>query len=62
MVAYNAETYLHRSLSHLLSQNYCDYEFIFIDNGSTDGTSDIIKRFHNDHPELSGCVFDSEES
>ena len=52
MVAYNAEIYLNRALSHLLSQNFQDYELVFVDNGSTDSTAEIINRFHEEHPEI----------
>ena len=39
--AYNAEAYLKRCLDSILSQNHSDYEVIVIDDGSTDGTSNI---------------------
>lgn len=43
--AYNAEAYLKRCLDSILSQNYSDYEVIVIDDGSTDGTSNILGQY-----------------
>lgn len=43
--AYNAEAYLKRCLDSILSQNYSDYEVIVIDDGSTDGTSNILVQY-----------------
>lgn len=52
MVGYNAEAYLHRALRCLLAQKYQDYEFVFVNNGSTDSTASIIESFHKNHPEI----------
>ena len=43
--AYNAEAYLKRCLDSILSQNHSDYEVIVIDDGSTDGTSNILGQY-----------------
>lgn len=43
--AYNAEAYLKRCLNSILSQNYSDYEVVVIDDGSTDGTSNILVQY-----------------
>ena len=43
--AYNAEAYLQRCLDSILTQNYSDYEVIVIDDGSTDGTSNILGQY-----------------
>jgi glycosyltransferase involved in cell wall biosynthesis len=39
---WNSEPYLRQSIDSILSQDYQDYEYIFVDGGSTDGTLDII--------------------
>ena len=38
---HNGENYLTRFLDSLLVQTYTNVEFIFVDDGSTDKTSDI---------------------
>lgn len=43
--AYNAEAYLKRCLVSILSQNFNDYEVIVIDDGSTDGTPNILQQY-----------------
>ena len=43
--AYNAEAYLSRCLDSIFSQDYEDYEVIVINDGSTDGTATILKRY-----------------
>jgi glycosyltransferase involved in cell wall biosynthesis len=42
---YNGEDYLAESLDNLLGQTYQDFELIISDNASTDGTSDICRRY-----------------
>ncbi len=43
--AYNAEKYIKRCLFSIISQTYLPNEVIVIDDGSTDNTSFIIKKF-----------------
>lgn len=50
--AYNAEAYLPRCLDSIFSQKYRNYEVIVIDDGSTDGTSQILFEFAMVHPNL----------
>ena len=40
--------YLHESIKSILSQTYRDFEFIIIDDGSTDGSVEVIKSFLSD--------------
>ena len=42
---YNGEDYLAESLEALLGQTYEDFELIISDNASTDGTTDICRRY-----------------
>ncbi len=42
---YNAQRYLNDTLADLLGQTYHNIEIIVIDDGSTDGSKDIIKEF-----------------
>ena len=43
--AYNAESYLSRCLDSIFSQEFEDYEVIVINDGSTDGTSNILGQY-----------------
>jgi glycosyltransferase involved in cell wall biosynthesis len=45
MPVYNAEQYLSDSIKSILSQTFEDYEFIIIDDGSTDSSVKIIQSF-----------------
>ena len=42
MPVYNAENYLAASIESILSQSYQNFEFILIDDGSTDNSKKII--------------------
>ena len=44
MPAYNVERYVEEAIQSILDQTFRDFEFIIIDDGSTDGTGDIIDR------------------
>ena len=41
---YNAELFVEKALESLLSQTYCDFELIAIDDGSTDSSLQIVER------------------
>lgn len=45
MPVYNSEKYLKESIQSVLSQTFENYEFIIIDDGSTDNSIQIIKSF-----------------
>ena len=40
---YNAEKFLNESINSILEQTYTHFELIIVNDGSTDGTLDIIK-------------------
>ncbi len=42
---YNGEQYVRRFLDSIANQTYKNFEIIFIDDGSTDATAQIVKRF-----------------
>lgn len=42
MSVYNGERYLVEAIESILTQNYPDFEFLIIDDGSNDGTSRIL--------------------
>lgn len=43
--AFNSERCISRAIESVLSQTFSDYEIIVVDDGSTDGTADIVKKF-----------------
>jgi len=43
IVNYNGRDYLRECLSHVLVSDYSDFEVIVVDNGSTDGSSELVK-------------------
>lgn len=45
MTAYNSEKYIEEAIESILNQTYTNYEFIIIDDGSIDGTWDIIDKY-----------------
>lgn len=47
MTAYNAERYIEATIQSILCQDFANFEFIIIDDGSTDSTRDIIQNFAN---------------
>jgi len=47
MCAYNAERYVGEAVASIFSQTFDDWEFVIVDDGSTDRTPDILKHFAN---------------
>lgn len=45
MPVYNAERYLRFAMVSILKQSFVDFEFLILDDGSTDSTSSIIQSF-----------------
>ena len=50
MATYDGEKFLEDQLASILRQSYDDWEIIVRDDGSTDGTMDILERFAAEHP------------
>lgn len=48
MTLYNGGEYLKQSVKSVLGQTHNDFEFLIIDDGSTDGSPAIVKSFHDD--------------
>ena len=49
---YNAELFLEATLSSLLAQTFTDFEAIVIDDGSTDGSADLVERLARTEPRI----------
>jgi glycosyltransferase involved in cell wall biosynthesis len=47
MAVYNGEIYLREALESIVTQTYNDFEFIIVDDGSTDTTPNILKEYKN---------------
>jgi hypothetical protein len=45
MSVYNGALYLREAVESILSQTFSDFEFIIVDDGSTDSTWDILSKF-----------------
>lgn len=41
---YNGEKYLHKTISNILSSSFSDFEILFVDDGSTDTSAEILKQ------------------
>ncbi len=58
---YNHEKYLDERLQTVLAQNLKDFECIFLDDGSSDGSNSIFNQYLRLNPSLQGC-FNSSNS
>ena len=47
MPVYNSEKYLAEAIESILSQSYTDFEFLIINDGSTDRSETIIKSYND---------------
>jgi glycosyltransferase involved in cell wall biosynthesis len=45
MPVFNGESYVRRALDTILAQTYIDFCLIILDNASTDGTANIVRRY-----------------
>lgn len=50
--AYNAQDFIRRSVESVINQSYDNYEYIIVDNGSTDETLTIIKKYEEEFPKI----------
>ena len=47
MPVYNAERFLHEAINSILDQSFKPFEFLIIDDGSTDGSAEIVESFRD---------------
>ncbi len=52
MSVYNGELYLRQAIESVLSQTFADFEFIIVDDGSTDGSNTILMSYKDDRIRL----------
>jgi glycosyltransferase involved in cell wall biosynthesis len=48
LCSYNQREYLREAAESVLAQTYDDYELLVIDNGSTDGSQEVLRSFEGD--------------
>lgn len=56
--AYNAEGYISRCIESVLNQTLSDFQYIVIDNGSTDNTGEIIRQYAADDARIEFIQFE----
>lgn len=52
MPTYNAEKYVTEAIESVLNQTFNNFEFIIVDDGSTDSTKSIIQSFKDNRIKL----------
>jgi glycosyltransferase involved in cell wall biosynthesis len=52
MPVYNAEEYLAQAIDSILAQSYQNFEFIIVDDASTDNSWKILKEYASVHPQI----------
>jgi glycosyltransferase involved in cell wall biosynthesis len=48
MLTHNRAHYIEAAIESVLQQSYTNWELVIIDNGSTDNTSDVVTRYHDE--------------
>jgi len=52
LCSYNGEKYIGQQLDSILNQTYKNIEIVIVDDHSTDGTFDILRRYAVEHPQI----------
>lgn len=52
MSVYNGEKYLKDAINSVLSQSFTNYEFLIINDGSTDGTKELLDKYTSNDPRV----------
>jgi glycosyltransferase involved in cell wall biosynthesis len=56
LAVYNCETYVEQAVSSILNQTFSDFELILIDDGSSDGSPDILRKLAKEDERISLTV------
>ena len=59
---FNGEKHIHRVFKSLSEQTFRDFEWIVINDGSTDNSAEIIRSFIEKHPEINTSYFEQPNS
>lgn len=59
MVTYNHENYISDSIESCLSQSYKNFELIIVDNNSTDGTVEVVKKYKSESDKIKLIALDN---
>ncbi len=51
MPCHNAAPYVEEAVNSVLGQSYPQVELVVVDDGSTDGSTEILQRLASDHPD-----------
>lgn len=62
VVNFNDKEHLHRCLNSVMKSKYPSFEIILVDNGSTDGSIDSIKRVMKEQPDLKLSIICNKEN
>jgi glycosyltransferase involved in cell wall biosynthesis len=52
MTVYNGSPYLRTAIDSILEQTYCDFQFLIVDDASTDDTREIIRSYEDSRIQL----------
>jgi glycosyltransferase involved in cell wall biosynthesis len=52
MTVYNGQHYLPEAVESILQQTFTDFEFVIVDDGSTDGSLDLLRRYEKRDPRI----------
>lgn len=44
-MVYNSKSYIDECIKSVLNQSFKDFEWVILDNGCTDGTSEILRKY-----------------
>ncbi|MCB0170090.1 MAG: glycosyltransferase [Anaerolineaceae bacterium] len=59
ILVYNTEKFINQAIDSVLNQTYQNFELIIVDDGSTDNTTQYLKKY-NDHPQVT--IFYNEQN
>ena len=52
VITYNQIDFIHETIQSVLIQDYPNIEYVIADDGSTDGTADVIEGYAKDYPDV----------